>query len=81
MKKFTSRSVAVRRIFAELQKLTASAEVPGEPATDPTVVAPVPAAAGSAKNVKAMKSASGPRATSKTAHLIGMLRSPKGATL
>jgi hypothetical protein len=82
VKKFTSRAVAARRIFAELQKLTASVETPGGPVADATVAASAPARVRSAKKVKAPKPAgSGPRATSKTAQLIEMLRQPKGATL
>src|SRR5580698_4225926 len=67
VKKFTSGSVAIRRIFAELQKLTASAETPGGPVADATVAAPAPAPARSTKKVKAPKAAGGGRrATSKT---------------
>lgn len=36
VKKFTSRSVAARRIFAEVQKLMPSAQTPGGPVGDPT---------------------------------------------
>ena len=95
VKKFTSRSVAVRRIFAELQKLMPSLPTPGDPANDATEATPAPAPArfarqapakktaeSAAKRVKAPKPAgSGPRATSKTARLIEMLRRPQGATL
>jgi membrane peptidoglycan carboxypeptidase len=95
VKKFASRSVAARRIFAELQKLTPTAQSPGGPADDATEAAPAPAPARSAKKTPAKKTAeaaakrvkaskpagSGPRATSKTAQLIEMLRRPGGATL
>jgi hypothetical protein len=82
VKKFTSRSVAARRIFAEVQKLMPSAQTPGGLAGDATVAASAPEPARSAKKVKAPKSADGgPRATSKTAQLIEMLRRPQGATL
>jgi len=82
VRKFTSRAVAARRIFAEVQKLTASVETPRRPVGDATVAASAPTLANSGKKVKAPKSAgSGPRASSKTAQLIEMLRRPKGATL
>jgi len=82
VKRFTSRSVAARRIFAELQKLTASAETPGAPVGDATAAAQARVTTKSVKKVKDPKShGSGPRAGSKSAQLIEMLRRPKGATL
>ena len=87
VKKFTSRAVAARRIFAEVQKLAPTVHTPGGPADGATEADPAPAPAKSAKKapakrVKAPKAVgSGPRATSKTAQLIEMLRRPKGATL
>jgi hypothetical protein len=87
VKKFASRAVAARRIFAEVQKLTPDARTHGASDNDATEAAPAPAAPKSAKkapakSVKAPKAnGSGPRATSKTAQLIEMLRRPKGATL
>ena len=95
VKKFASRSVAAGRIFAEVQKLTPTAQTPVGPAEDATEAAPVPAPARSAKKAPAKKTAeaaakrvkaskpagSRPRATSKTAQLIEMLRRPRGATL
>jgi hypothetical protein len=93
VRKFASRSVAARRIFAEAQKLAPAARTPGGPADDATEAAPAPArsakkapakktAEAAAKSVKASKPVgSGPRATSKTAQLIEMLRQPGGATL
>ena len=87
VKKFASRAVAARRIFAEVQKLAPAVHTPGESHAAATEAAPAPAPPKSAKKapakrVKAPKAAgSGPRATSKTARLIEMLRRPKGATL
>jgi hypothetical protein len=82
VKKFSSRSVGARRIFAELQNLTASAETLGGPVTDAAGAAQAPAPARPEKKVKVPEPAGGgPRATSKTAQLIEMLRRPKGATL
>jgi len=90
VKKFNSRTVAARRIFAELQKLTPAVQTPGDPADHATAAAPAPARARSAKKsadtaakeVKTPKPAGhGPRPTSKTAQLIEMLRRSKGATL
>jgi len=87
VKKFTSRAVAARRIFAEVQKLAPAVHTAGGSHTDATEAVPAPAPPKSAKKatakrVKASKAAgSGPRATSKTAQLIEMLRRPKGATL
>jgi hypothetical protein len=87
VKKFTSRAVAARRIFAQVQKLSPAVHTQGEPASDATDASPAPAQAKSrktapAKRIKAPKAAgSGPRASSKTAQLIEMLRRPQGATL
>ena len=88
VKKFKDGATAARRIFTQLQTL-------GGLPDDATEAAPAPAPARSvskapakkaarsaAKSAKAPKPAGGgPRATSKTAQLIEMLRRPKGATL
>jgi hypothetical protein len=87
VKKFTSRAVAARRIFAEVQKLAPAVHTPGGVANVATEADPAPAPARSAKKAPAKKvkvpkaAGSLPRATSKTAQLIDMLRRPKGATL
>ena len=88
VKKFTSRAVAARRIFAQVQKLMPTLQTPGDPAHDAPEAAPAPAPARSAKKaagakkVKSPKPAGrGPRPSSKTAQLMEMLRRPKGATL
>jgi hypothetical protein len=86
VKKFKDGTTAAKRIFTQLQTLG------GHP-DDATEAAPAPARSASkapakkaarsaAKSAKAPKpSGSGPRATSKTAQLIEMLRRSKGATL
>ena len=93
VKKFKDGATAAKRIFAQLQKLGGSADDAKEtaaPAAEPAKPAPKakakPAKATSApKAAKKAKAAtpagSGPRATSKTAQLIGMLKRPGGATL
>jgi hypothetical protein len=87
VKKFTSRAVAARRIFAEVQKLAPTVHTSGPSAAGATAADPAPAPARPVKNartkrVTAPKAAgSGPRAASKTAQLIEMLRRPEGATL
>jgi hypothetical protein len=93
VKKFASLDVAAKRIFNELQKLGGSADDTTEtaPAAESAKRAPNKAKAKSAKATRTPKAAkkakapkpagSGPRATSKTAQLIEMLRRPKGATL
>jgi hypothetical protein len=87
VKKFTSRAVAARRIFAEVQKLAPAVHTQGGPAGDATEAGPAPTPARSGKTAPARRvnasraAGSGPRATSKTAQLIEMLRRPKGATL
>src|ERR1035438_8735357 len=43
VKKFTSRAVAARRIFAQVQKLMPTMQAPGDPAHDATEAAPAPA--------------------------------------
>jgi hypothetical protein len=85
VKKFKDVGTAAERIFAELQKL-------GSPDAEAANTEPRTAkraAKGDAKPVAAKKatkkvakgSANEPRATSKTAQLIEMLKRPKGATL
>jgi hypothetical protein len=94
VKKFASLDVAAKRIFNELQKLGGAAADPdateatpaAEPAKRAAKAKAKPAKATgtpkAAKKARAPKPAgSGPRATSKTAQLIEMLRRPKGATL
>ena len=82
VKKFASRSVAAQRVFAEVQELAPAARTPGGAADDAIEAALAPVTARSAKKAPAKKTAgSGPRATSKTAQLIEMLRRPGGATL
>ena len=74
VKKFASRTLAARRIFAELGKLAPPAPAPARSAKKAIGATP--------KKVKTPKPAGGaPRATSKTAQLIEMLRRPTGATL
>jgi hypothetical protein len=87
VKKFKDSTTAAQRIFAELQKLGGS-DTQAEPA-----ITGVPKAkhaprgdikaveARKASNKVARHSANVPRATSKTAQLIEMLKRPKGATL
>ena len=85
VKKFTDRKKAVARIWTELQKLG------GPEAPQDAHVAPeeAPATKKASRAKKAPKGATkaakpaggGPRATSKTAQLIEMLRRPGGATL
>ena len=85
VKKFTSRAVAARRIFAEVQKLAPTGHTTGGHAGDATEASPTPRAAKSGKTAKRTNgpkaAGRGPRATSKTAQLIEMLKRPKGATL
>jgi hypothetical protein len=89
VKKFASLDVAANRIFKELQKLGApdaaeAAPVPKANAKSAKASKP-PKAAKEAKATKPAakkaKAGSGPRATSKTAQLIEMLKRPGGATL
>src|SRR5579871_2224451 len=67
VKKFTSRAVAARRIFAQVQKLAPAVQTTGGAADCATEASPAPTAAKSAKTapakrVKAPKAAkSGPR--------------------
>jgi hypothetical protein len=92
VKKFKDGATAAKRIFAELQKLGGPAADPdateAAPAAEPAKRAAKAKPAKATKTPKAAKKAkapkpagSGPRATSKTAQLIEMLRRPKGATL
>ena len=88
--KFRDRATAVKRIFGELQKLSAS-EAPLPPVNapaapkEPGARAKKPAATRAPKVAEeanpAPAAGSGPRAGSKTARLIGMLRRPGGASL
>jgi Protein of unknown function (DUF3489) len=82
VKKFKDAATAAGRIFAELQKLGGpDAAEPANTAAPNTTSAP----RGDAKPVTATKatkrSTNEPRATSKTAQLIEMLKRPRGATL
>jgi hypothetical protein len=87
VKKFKDAATAAGRIFAELQKLGGPDAEAAPANTDAPKVKR--ARKGDAKSVTAKKatkkaakpSASGPRAASKTAQLIEMLKRPKGATL
>ena len=92
VKKFKDGATAAKRIFAQLQKLGGSADDATEtaPAAESAERAPKAKAkpAKATKTPKAAKKAkaptpagSGPRATSKTAQLIEMLKRPGGATL
>jgi hypothetical protein len=87
VKKFKDAATAAERIFAELQKLGG----PDAEAAPPNTEAPKakrapkddsqPVAARKATKKAVKGSANEPRATSKTAQLIEMLKRPKGATL
>jgi hypothetical protein len=87
VKKFKDAATAAGRIFAKLQKLGGPDAEAAPANTDAPKVKR--ARKGDAKPVTAKKatkkaakpSASGPRATSKTAQLMEMLKRPKGATL
>jgi hypothetical protein len=92
VKKFKDGATAAKRIFAQLQKLGGSAADATEtaPAAESAKRAPKAKAkpAKATETTKAAKkakaatpAASGPRATSKTAQLIEMLKHPGGATL
>ena len=91
VKKFKDGATAAKRIFAQLQKLGGSADDAKEtaPAAESAKRAPkAKAKPANPKTPKAAKKAkaptpagSGPRATSKTAQLIEMLKRPGGATL
>jgi uncharacterized protein DUF3489 len=88
VRKFKDADTAARRIFAELQKLgtdPVATEAPVATRKTKAVVKasrPVKAAReGSAAKKAAPAKATGPRATSKTAQLIEMLRTREGATL
>jgi hypothetical protein len=85
VKKFRDGATAARRIFAELQKLGGPDAVPANTDGPKAKRAPrgdvKPVAARKATKKIAKRSANGPRATSKTAQLIEMLKRPKGATL
>ena len=89
VRKFKDADTAARRIFAEVQKLGTDPVATETPvATGKTKAArkasrPVKAVkkAGVAKKAAASAKAAGPRATSKTAQLIEMLRTREGATL
>jgi hypothetical protein len=87
VRKFRDRATAVKRIFAELQKLSVPAaplppvDAPAAP-KGPGARAKKPAAAGAPEAANPAQAAgSGPRAGSKTARLIGMLKRPDGASL
>lgn len=88
--KFKDGATAAKRIFAELQKLgapdateaaTSASKAKAAPNSKakPEKAAKTPKGAKKAKATK--PTGSGPRATSKTAQLIELLRRPKGATL
>jgi hypothetical protein len=87
VKKFKDAATAAERIFAELQKLSGP-DGEGAPANTDAPKAnraprgdAKPVAAKKATKKAAKHSANAPRATSKTAQLIEMLKRPKGATL
>jgi hypothetical protein len=87
VKKFKDAATAARRIFAELQKL-GGPEAEAAPASTDVPKAKResrgeanPATVRKATKKAAKRSANEPRATSKTAQLIEMLKRPKGATL
>ena len=89
VKKFTSADVAAKRIFAELRKLEARDTTEATPVPAPGKKAKKVAksekkttTAKAAKKTRAPNEASsGPRAASKAALLIEMLKRPGGATL
>jgi len=74
VKKFQSRAVAIRRIFAEVQKLAAPS--PGSPAATP---APVTQATNERKATR--KAAAEPKAGSKKETLLGLISRKDGASL
>jgi hypothetical protein len=85
VKKFTDRKKAVARIWTELQKL-GGPEAPQTPDVAPGEQTATKKASRAKKAPKpatkaAKPAGSGPRATSKTAQLIEMLRRAGGATL
>jgi Protein of unknown function (DUF3489) len=86
VKKFKDAATAAGRIFAELQKLggpdaaaPANTAAPKAKSAPKGGAKPVPATKATKKTAK--EDAHGPRATSKTAQLIELLKRPKGATL
>ena len=91
VKKFKDGPTAAKRIFAQLQKLGGSADDAKETASAAESAKRAPKAKAkpakatrtpkAAKKAKASTPGSGPRATSKTAQLIEMLKRPGGATL
>jgi hypothetical protein len=85
VKRFKDAATAAERIFAELQKLGGPDAAPANTAAPKAKRAPKgdakPVAAKKATKKVAKRSANEPRATSKTAQLIEMLKRPKGATL
>jgi hypothetical protein len=90
VKKFRDRATAVKRIFAELQKLSmpaaplppvARAAAPKEPGARPKKAAATRAPKVAHEANSAQAGGSGPRAGSKSARLIGMLKRPGGASL
>ena len=85
VKKFKDSATAARRIFAELQKLggpdAAPAKTEAPKAKRETAGEAEPAAVKKVTKGAAKRIESEPRATSKTAQLIEMLKRPKGATL
>jgi hypothetical protein len=86
VKKFKDAATAAERIFAELQKLGGPDAEAGPANIEAPKAKPAPKGKAKPAERKATKktakgSANGPRATSKTAQLIEMLKRPKGATL
>jgi hypothetical protein len=85
VKRFKDAATAAGRIFAELQKLGGPEAAPANTDSPKAKRAPrgdaQPVAARKATKKVAKRSANEPRATSKTAQLIEMLKRPKGATL
>jgi hypothetical protein len=85
VKRFKDEATAAERIFAELQKLGGTEAAPANTDAPKAKRAPKgdakPGEARKATKKVAKPSANEPRATSKTAQLIEMLKLPKGATL
>jgi Protein of unknown function (DUF3489) len=85
VKRFKDAATAAGRIFAELQKLSGSDAAPANTeapkAKRETTGEAKPAAVKKTTKGAAKRIGSEPRATSKTAQLIEMLKRPKGATL
>ena len=85
VKRFKDAAIAAGRIFAELQKLGGPEAAPANTDVPKAKREPrgeaKPAAARKAAKKAAKRIGSEPRAPSKTAQLIGMLKRPQGVTL